>query len=183
MSSTNPQGSQGSTAVAVVVVVLIIGAVATLGYYQFAIAPSQLKSTTTSSSSQATVTCPSAACVNVTTVNGAASSPPGFTPDTVTVVIGVNNTVFWTNADNTGTPHTVTPTSNYASWPTTSGSPILSQGQTYQWTFTVPGTYDYYCTLHPTVMKGTVIVLAGTSSTATRSSSATTTSPSPTTTP
>ena len=150
-----------STAVGVVVAILIVGAIATLGYYQFEVAGKQTSTSTTSTA--ASVTCPSAACVNVTIVTGASTTPPGFSPDTVRVVIGVNSTVFWTNGDGSGTPHTVTPKTASAGWP--SGSGILSHGDTYQWTFTAAGTYNYYCTLHPTVMSGTVIVVAGSGST------------------
>ena len=167
MSAQAPRSTQGSVAVGVIVAILILGAVGTLGYYQFYVAKSTSISTT--SSPPTGVTCPSSACVNVTILNGAATTPPGFTPDTVTVVIGKNNTVFWTNTDSTGVPHTVTPkTGPSGGW--TSGSGTLNQGDTYQYTFTVPGTYTYYCTFHPSTMSGTVIVVAG-SSTAPASSS------------
>jgi len=154
-----------------VVAILIFGAIATLGYYQFAVAGKQT-TTSSSTSTAAAVTCPSSACVDVNISNGAATNPPGFSPDTVRVVIGTNNTVFWTNSDDTGIPHTVTPkTGPTGGW--TAGSGILNQGDTYQYTFTVPGTYGYYCTLHPTVMSGTVVVVTGTSSTSSASSTAT----------
>lgn len=153
--------SRTSTTVGVIVALLILGAVATLGYYQFEVAASQT-STSTSSTAPA-ISCPSVACVNVTMLNNAGTTPPGFTPNTVKVVVGVNNTVFWTNTDSTGTPHTVTPKSGPSGgW--TTGSGILNQGDTYQYTFTVPGTYGYYCSLHPTVMTGTIVVVAGSGS-------------------
>ncbi|MDA4126941.1 MAG: cupredoxin domain-containing protein [Thaumarchaeota archaeon] len=142
---------QSSTIVGAIVAVLIVGAVATLGYYQFEVAPGLVSAT----SSVPSVTCPSSACVNVTIPSGASTIAPGFSPDTVTVVIGVNNTVFWTNSDDSGTPHTVTPKSGPDnSW----GSGTLNRGDTYTHTFTVSGTYGYYCTFHPSVMTGTVIV-------------------------
>ena len=115
MSVTNPQGSSGSTIVGAVVAILIIGAVATLGYYQFAVAGGQTTVTTTTTTTPS-VTCPSSACVNVTIPSGASSPPAGYSsgqtttfgyaPDVVTVVIGKNNTVFWTNND--VAPHTAT---------------------------------------------------------------------------
>jgi len=152
-----------------VVAILIVGAIATLGYYQFEVAGKQ--TTTSSTSTASAVTCPSAQCVNVNITNGAASNPPGFAPDTVRVVVGMNNTVYWTNSDNTGTPHTVTPKSGPAGgWAT--GSATLNQGDTYQYTFTLPGTYTYYCTFHPTVMSGTVVVVAATGTATTSTSSA-----------
>jgi len=58
--------------------------------------------------------------------------------------------IVWQNAD--GMPHTVT--SNDGG-PLDSGQ--LGRGDTYSFTFTEPGTYEYYCTYHPS-MTGTVIV-------------------------
>jgi plastocyanin len=169
--------SQTSTAVGVVVAILIVGAIGTLGYYQFEVASKQT-TTSSSSTSVSAVTCPSAQCVNVTIVAGAGSAPPGYTggkttygfsPDVVTVVIGKNNTVFWTNDDTTGAPHTVT---SDAAGVFDSGNtgPLTSQGGTFQFTFTAPGTYTYHCSFHPW-MQGTVKVLAGSGTGSSTSSS------------
>jgi plastocyanin len=87
-----------------------------------------------------------------------------FSPATITVVIGVNNTVTW-HMEQSGIPyHTVTSDDN--SW----GSGHLTTGQNFTYTFASPGTYGYHCTLH-TYMKGTVIVLGAGGSTQTSSSS------------
>ena len=67
----------------------------------------------------------------------------------IDVVIGVNNTVVWTNKDST--PHTVTSTTKLFD----SGN--MNAGDTFTFTFTTPGTYSYVCSYHPW-MKGTVIV-------------------------
>lgn len=75
-----------------------------------------------------------------------------FQPETVTVVVGVNNTVVWTNNDVNGVVHTVT--SNTAGQ---FDSGDLSQGQTFTCAFTVPGTYGYHCIYHPGMI-GRVIV-------------------------
>jgi len=152
--------SKSSTAVGLVVALLIIGAVATLGYYQFAVAAKQ---TSSSTSTAPAVTCPSAQCVNVTIPSGASSPPSGFatgqkttygfTPDVVTVVIGVNNTIYWTNND--ASIHTATSD--------TSGvfdTGNIAQGSSAQVTLTTPGTYTYHCTYHAW-MQGTIIVKAG----------------------
>jgi plastocyanin len=90
------------------------------------------------------------------------SAAPGYTPENVTVVIGVNNTVEWTNNDtaNGGTDHTVTSLS-VPSGATPFDSGIMAAGATFSQTFTVPGTYDYHCTLHAW-MAGSVVVLAST---------------------
>jgi plastocyanin len=167
MSTQGSQDARGSLAVGAIVAILIIAAVATLGYYQFEVANSTSTTTTTSTAS---VTCPSAACANVTIITGASSEPTnyttgelyGFNPLTVTVVIGVNNTVFWTNAD--AAPHTVTSdTGDSVSFDSGTSGSLITQGGTFQFTFTTPGTYAYHCTFH-SWMHGKVIVLAPTSS-------------------
>ncbi len=75
-----------------------------------------------------------------------------FNPVTITVSAG--STVKWTNLDNV--PHDVT-TTGQAPVPFTSAT--LRKGDSYEHTFTQPGTYNYYCSIHP-FMKGTVVVTA-----------------------
>ena len=75
-----------------------------------------------------------------------------FSPSSITVVVGINNTVTWTN-DDVGT-HTVTADNEAFD------SGYMDPGQSWNYTFTSPGTYPYHCTLHPW-MKGTVIVKLG----------------------
>lgn len=71
-----------------------------------------------------------------------------FTPGTLTVPAGT--TVTWTNADEE--PHTVS---------ADNGGPFhsspLDTGGVFRYTFAKPGTYTYYCTIHP-FMHGTVVV-------------------------
>jgi amicyanin len=67
-----------------------------------------------------------------------------------TVTIKAGGTVTWTNQD--GMPHTVT--ANDGSF----GSERLGQGGVFSQTFDDPGSYGYYCTLHPS-MRGTVVVV------------------------
>jgi len=55
--------------------------------------------------------------------------------------------ITWYNEDTK--PHTVTG----EGW----GSPELAPGKAYTKTFDLPGTYDYYCTLHPS-MTGKIII-------------------------
>jgi amicyanin len=73
-----------------------------------------------------------------------------FDPETVTIKAGT--TVTWTNKDEI--PHTVASTDK-----TFKDSAGLDTGDSYSYTFTKPGTYSYYCTLHP-FMKGTIVVTA-----------------------
>ncbi|HEX4702788.1 MAG TPA: cupredoxin family copper-binding protein [Pseudonocardiaceae bacterium] len=64
-----------------------------------------------------------------------------FAPASLAIPAGT--TVVWTNKDTA--PHTVT----VSSGPVTFSSPNLQQGDTFTYTFTQPGTYKYYCAVHP----------------------------------
>jgi len=72
-----------------------------------------------------------------------------FSPATLTITAG--DTVTWTNDD--AELHTATGTGGAFD----SGN--LAQGDSFSFTFTTPGTYDYICTLHPT-MTGQIVVQA-----------------------
>jgi plastocyanin len=72
-----------------------------------------------------------------------------FGPATLTVPVGT--TVVWTNRDDI--PHTVTSDQS----PPLFRSKPLDTGDTFSNTFDKPGTYGYFCSLHPH-MQGTVIV-------------------------
>lgn len=84
-----------------------------------------------------------------------------FKPETITVPAG--STVTWKNED--GTDHTVTSgtvaqqgggaTAN-ADGKFESGT--LSGGGEFSFTFASPGTYAYFCKLHPATMRGQVTV-------------------------
>ena len=71
-----------------------------------------------------------------------------FSPEVLTVPVGTR--VTWTNKDEV--PHTVASTDKR--FTSSSG---LDTGEQYSYTFTTPGTYEYFCTLHP-FMKGKVVV-------------------------
>lgn len=79
-----------------------------------------------------------------------------FSPATITVVVGVNNTVTWVNSDTV--LHTVT-SKTVPSGATAFDSGNMNAGAKYTYTFTVTGTYAYYCIFH-SWMQGTVIVVA-----------------------
>ncbi|HYL32670.1 MAG TPA: cupredoxin family copper-binding protein [Stellaceae bacterium] len=72
-----------------------------------------------------------------------------FGPATLTVKAGT--TVTWINKD--GDAHTVTAAGAKPLF----GSQPLDTGDTFSFTFEKPGTYAYFCKIHPT-MKGSVIV-------------------------
>lgn len=70
--------------------------------------------------------------------------------DEKTITINAGDTVVWENYDSA--PHTVTATSG-----ADFDSGKMSKGDTWSYIFTEPGTYEYYCTYHPS-MKAKVIV-------------------------
>ncbi|MBI4154554.1 cupredoxin family copper-binding protein [Candidatus Woesearchaeota archaeon] len=70
-----------------------------------------------------------------------------FNPQDLKIKVGT--TVIWTNQDSAS--HTVTSSDK------TLDSPDLSKGQTFSYTFTTLGVYNYICSIHP-YMKGTVTV-------------------------
>jgi plastocyanin len=72
----------------------------------------------------------------------------GYDPDRVAIPVG--GTVTWTNGD--AAPHTATGRDREALQ-----SSRLDQGDSYSQTFDEPGTYEYFCEIHPN-MRGTVVV-------------------------
>jgi plastocyanin len=105
--------------------------------------------TSTSAISLTTLTTSNGAQVSILPNSGTNTTSLGYSHDVVHVVIGVNNTVTWTNNDQVA--HTVTA----ADGSFDSGS--MQPGQIFVHTFTTPGTYQYHCQIHPW-MTGTVIV-------------------------
>ena len=77
-----------------------------------------------------------------------------FGPQEVKVKAGT--TVTWTNKDDI--PHTVVSPNGFR-------SKVLDTDGKYSFTFTTPGTYKYFCSLHPH-MTGTIVVEATTGSNA-----------------
>ncbi len=71
-----------------------------------------------------------------------------FLPARATVPVGAQ--VTWTNRDEE--PHIVVSTGNR--FPS---SPALDTGDRYRATFTTPGTYTYFCSIHPQ-MVATIVV-------------------------
>jgi plastocyanin len=72
-----------------------------------------------------------------------------FSPARLTVPRGTRLT--WTNRDDD--PHTVTSTAD----PKAFKSPALDTGESFAVTFDKPGTYQYFCSIHPH-MVGTIVV-------------------------
>ena len=72
-----------------------------------------------------------------------------YAPATLTVAAGT--TVTWTNRDDI--PHTVVSTDD----PKTFKSKVLDTDEKFSFTFSKPGTFAYFCSIHPK-MTGKVIV-------------------------
>jgi plastocyanin len=70
-----------------------------------------------------------------------------FGPQTITVPVGA--TVTWTNHDDI--PHTSVSTDGVFK------SKVMDTDDKFAYTFTKPGTYPYYCTIHPK-MTGQIVV-------------------------
>jgi amicyanin len=75
-----------------------------------------------------------------------------FGPQELKVKAG--STVTWTNEDDI--PHTIVSLNNFR-------SKALDSDDKFSFTFTAPGTYKYFCSLHPH-MTGTIVVEAATGS-------------------
>lgn len=71
------------------------------------------------------------------------------------LVVEVGQTVQWTNHDSV--PHTVTTTKA----PVSFDSGTLEQGESWSYTFTKAGTYEYYCAVHPDMVASVKVVEAG----------------------
>ena len=85
--------------------------------------------------------------------NAVSMQNEAFNPKDTTVPMGT--TVTWTNNDNI--THTVV--SGVPGSPDglfNSGN--LSKNQTFSYTFNTKGTFKYYCSVHPSIMTGTVTV-------------------------
>lgn len=81
-----------------------------------------------------------------------------FNPQKLTVKAGT--TVTWANKDDI--PHGIAATGNAFK-----RSSAMDTDDTYSFTFTTPGTYQYFCYIHPH-MTGTIVVEAATGSNATQ---------------
>jgi plastocyanin len=77
--------------------------------------------------------------------------------------VAVNGTVTWTWATTESLPHSV----QSLGLPSFTSSGIQTgSGNTYNFTFTAPGTYQYDCAVHGSMMTGTIVVVAAAASSA-----------------
>ncbi|HLX33666.1 MAG TPA: plastocyanin/azurin family copper-binding protein [Candidatus Limnocylindrales bacterium] len=84
-----------------------------------------------------------------------------FQPSTLTVNVG--DTVTWTVTQAVSQPHSVTsgtgPDDPNSGKLFDSGIRLQNNGDSFPFTFTAPGTYPFYCQVHPTTMTGTITVV------------------------
>ena len=99
-----------------------------------------------------------AAALSLVCVGGAVAAPGktaavtigNFTFGPAALVVAPGTTVTWTNGDDI--PHTVVSDDK-----TTFKSKVLDSGDSFSFTFEKPGTYPYFCSIHPH-MTGKVVV-------------------------
>ena len=133
----------------IVIAILIVGGAAALTHKsnkatnttQPTSSSTQNKSNTSSTSSNSNQT---AATGNIDIKNMM------FTPSQISVAKG--GTVTWTNNDSTA--HTVTDDLSNVGGP---ASGNIQPGSTYSYTFDKAGSYQYHCSIHPS-MRGTIVV-------------------------
>jgi plastocyanin len=80
----------------------------------------------------------------------------GFAYMPAELTIEAGDTVTWHNHDSA--PHTVT----VSDGPVTFNSGNLAQGQTYSYTFSAEGLYEYYCAVHPSMTASVTVAGDGT---------------------
>ena len=145
---------KGVSSIAVVVILIVAVAAAGVTAFYASTPASGSNSCNAVKNSQSSG---SASGVHISLYSEAAnpSNAPGYLPDRIVLLIGVNNTVTWTNDDSAA--HTATSTSAPSCASFDSGN--LNSGATYTHTFTAPGTYRYACRYHGW-MTATIVVEA-----------------------
>jgi plastocyanin len=81
--------------------------------------------------------------------DGAAVSVVDFAFEPATIEVPAGTTVTWTNLGRV--PHTVSDAGEF-------NSGLLAPGASFTLTFNAPGSYPYFCKIHPDVMQGAVVV-------------------------
>jgi len=167
---------KGSVGVALAISVIIVIAVTSVGYYQFVLCSSSSCSTSTSTSATVAAGCTPPSCVTIQIAFGASLlTTTAYTPDVAKLVVGVNNTFEFRNNDSQsgGVFHSSTAKTCPQVCPFDTG--IIAYNVTMgPYTITTPGTYAYYCEVHPTTMVGTIVVVAGSGGSAAPASTSTT---------
>jgi plastocyanin len=107
------------------------------------------------------ITCASGtSCVSMP----ANASALNFSPSNITVIQGVNSTIVWSNQDTVQHTVVVCPIGGgqiCAPSKALASSGFLSKGDTFQVTLNSTGVYHFFCSIHPGIMRGTIVVKAG----------------------
>ena len=125
----------------IVVIILVIGAAIALTHKSYSPSSSSTYSSN-SNSNQSASNQPASGTIDIRNMM--------FTPSQITVAKG--GTVTWTNNDST--THTVVDDLQNVGGP---NSGDIAPGTTYKFTFTKTGSYQYHCSIHPS-MRGTIVV-------------------------
>jgi plastocyanin len=92
--------------------------------------------------------------IAVTVTNNAFTSDRNHTTNPAVDTLALNGTVTWTwgpGADSHSVESIGTPSF-------TDSNVLFGAGQSYQFQFTQPGTYNYRCSIHPEIMTGQIVV-------------------------
>ena len=143
--SNPPQEKKSGSGRTIAIVIIVILILAGVGAYYFLTRPVSMGHTSGGST------------VDIASGTGS-NNTLNFNPSAITVKIGVNNTITFTNHDST--THSVTFTSAPSGVALPAGQPNLGAGQSYTVTLTSPGTYQYHCTFH-SWMSGSIVVNSG----------------------
>ena len=103
------------------------------------------------SGAAASVPAAAAACAKATTAGSVQVEIQDFAFKPEPIQAKVGDTITWTNKD--GTPHSASPDANPEC-----ATDTLNKDASGSITYTVAGTYAYHCAIHPTQMKGTIVV-------------------------
>ncbi|MDA4121281.1 MAG: plastocyanin/azurin family copper-binding protein [Thaumarchaeota archaeon] len=139
MSAQTPPAKSGRGKIIAIVVIVIVVIAGVAAYYLFL---GKGSSTPVS--------------ISISGGTGNSNGALSFNPQILAVVVGRNNTITFTNNDNTN--HSI----NFNIVPagvsnSTIGDSILMAGQSYTVTLTVPGSYQYHCVFH-NWMTGMILV-------------------------
>jgi plastocyanin len=100
---------------------------------------------------------PQVTMISIPSGSGITQSSQGYAPASVVVVIGVNNTVTWTDKDDQMDANGYSPNHTVTANDQSFTSNSLAVGDQFTYTFGSPGTYSYHCKIH-SWMNGMVIV-------------------------
>ena len=101
--------------------------------------------------SSGATTAAAAVCAKATAKGSIEVEIQDFTFKTEPIQAKVGDTITWTNKDTT--PHSASPDNNPEC-----ATDTLNKDSAGSITYTVAGTYPYHCAIHPTQMKGTIVV-------------------------